>query len=71
MPCVLPDGTVAPVAKRILSMASKERSAEEIADETGVPLFRVRSSIRELLEAGLLEDRGERYRITEKGKEKI
>jgi len=31
----------------------------------------VRSSIRELIEAGLLEDRGERYRITEKGKGKI
>jgi predicted transcriptional regulator len=71
MPCVLPDGTVAPVAKRILSVTSKERSAEEIADETGAPLFRVRSSIRELIEAGLLEDRGERYRITEKGKGKI
>jgi predicted transcriptional regulator len=71
MPCVLPDGSVAPVAKRILSTTLQEKSEEEISKLTGMPIYRVRSSIRELLEAGLMEEKGGKYLTTEKGKEKI
>ncbi len=71
MPCVLPDGSVAPVAKKILSTALQEKSEEEISKLTGIPIYRVRSSIRELLDAGLIEEKGGKYLTTEKGKEKI
>ncbi|MDY6985344.1 MAG: hypothetical protein SVE93_02930 [Candidatus Thermoplasmatota archaeon] len=71
MPCVLPDGSVAPVAKRILATALQEKSEEEISKLTGIPVYRVRSSIRELLDAGFIEEKGGKYLTTEKGKEKI
>lgn len=71
MPCVLPDGSVTPTAKKVLSAALQEKSAEEISELTGMPLFRVRSSIRELLNEGLIEEKGGKYLTTDKGKEKI
>jgi len=70
MPCILPDGSVTETAKKVLS-AAKEKSVEEIAKEAGLPLFRVRSSIRELLDAGFAEQKGEKYLTTEKGEAKI
>jgi len=71
MPCVLPDGSVAPVAKRVLSSAREARSAEDISKDTGLPIYRVRGSIRELMEAGLVEERGGKYQTTEAGRKKI
>jgi len=71
MPCVSPDGSVTESAKKVLSAAAEEKSAEEIAKAAGLPLFRVRSSIRELVDAGLIESRNGTYRTTEQGKVKI
>jgi predicted transcriptional regulator len=42
-------------------------SAEEIAKSTGLPLFRVRSGLRELTQAGLIVERAGKYEITDKG----
>jgi predicted transcriptional regulator len=42
-------------------------SPEEIAKNTGLPLFRVRSSLRELAQAGLADEKGDSYKLTEKG----
>jgi len=70
MPCVLPDGSVTPTAKKVLSTALQEKSAEEISKLTGMPVYRVRSSIRELLNAGLMEEKGGKYLTTDKGKGK-
>jgi Sugar-specific transcriptional regulator TrmB. len=50
---------------------SGEKSAEEIAKAAGLPLFRVRGSVRELVDAGLIESRNGTYRTTEQGKVKI
>jgi predicted transcriptional regulator len=44
---------------------------EEVAKDSGVPLFRARSAIREFVGAGLLEKRGEAYALTPKGIEKM
>jgi predicted transcriptional regulator len=46
-------------------------SAEEIAQKAGLPLFRVRSGLRELTQAGLVTETDGRYKITDKGKELI
>jgi predicted transcriptional regulator len=42
-------------------------AAEEIAKDTGLPLFRVRSGLRELSQAGLADQKEDRYKLSEKG----
>lgn len=42
---------------------------EEIAKDTKLPLFRVRSGLRELTQAGLAKLEYDKYKITEKGEE--
>jgi len=70
MPCILPDGNITDSAKRILS-AARDNSIEEISGEANLPLFRVRSSIRELLDANLIDEKDGRYSTTEEGKNKL
>jgi predicted transcriptional regulator len=43
---------------------------EEVASAVGMPLFRIRSGLREMSEAGLVMPEGEKYRSTELGLEK-
>jgi predicted transcriptional regulator len=43
------------------------KSPEEIVKQTGLPLFRVRSGLRELAQAGLADQKGDSYKLTEKG----
>ena len=54
MACVNPDGTLTASARAILVAVRSSRAADEIASATGLPLFRVRSALRELTEAGLV-----------------
>jgi len=46
-------------------------SPEEIAKDTQLPLFRVRSGLREFTQAGLVSQEGERYELMDKGAELI
>jgi len=46
-------------------------SPEEIAKDAGLPLFRVRSGLRELAQAGLVIQKEDRYNLTEKGAELV
>jgi DNA-binding IclR family transcriptional regulator len=46
-------------------------SPEEIARDTGLPLFRVRGGLRELTQAGLAKQRDDRYELSEKGAELV
>jgi DNA-binding IclR family transcriptional regulator len=46
-------------------------SPEEVASKAGLPLFRVRSGLRELTEAGLVEQKGDKYELSAKGAELI
>jgi len=71
MACVNPDGTLTPSAKAMLSALSSPLAFEEVAESTGLPLFRIRSSIREMLEAGLVEKEEGKYAATKLGREKI
>jgi hypothetical protein len=54
MPCVNPDGSLTESARKILDVLNAPFSPEEIAARTGLPLFRVRSAMREMLEAGVV-----------------
>ena len=71
MACINSDGTISGSAKELLSLISNPYTAEEIAVKLNRPLFKVRSSLRELQEGGLVENSDDKFSITEKGREKL
>jgi predicted transcriptional regulator len=71
MACVSPDGTLTSQARRVLAALRAPRSAEDVATEIDVPLYRVRSSLRELVAAGLLVERDGGYQVSAAGLEKL
>ena len=68
MACINPDGTVSPSARTILRAAETPQTPAELAAITGLPLYRIRSSLRELIQAELLREQDERYETTEAGR---
>jgi predicted transcriptional regulator len=71
MACVNPDGTLSKTAILILESLDSPLTVEEISEKTEVPLFLLRSNMRELVGAGVVKEEGERYAITEQGTEEI
>jgi len=74
MPCVNADGTLTPVAERVLRSLRAPgvmRTADEVAREAAVPLYRSRASLRELEGAGLVVLDGSAYRLTPAGAAKL
>ncbi|MCL5108839.1 MAG: hypothetical protein M1401_08255 [Chloroflexi bacterium] len=56
MPCVRADGEPTRPGMDILrALAAGARTADEVAGESGLPLFRVRGGLRELAEAGFVQ----------------
>ena len=70
MACVNADGTITPTAKALLKSLDTPLGAEDIVARLGSPLFKVRSSLREMLEAGLVVPLGDKYQASEEGKKK-
>jgi hypothetical protein len=69
MPCVSPDGRPTSTGMALLkSLKNGALSPEEITSKTGQPLFRVRSGLRELKNAGFIEEAEDKYRLSETGK---
>jgi len=71
MACINPDGSLTPSALAVLRALETPATPAEIAQKAGLPLFRVRGSLRELVEAGLLAEREGIYSLTPQGREKI
>ncbi|MFP3868703.1 MAG: hypothetical protein ACLFUU_11185 [Desulfobacteraceae bacterium] len=67
MPCIREDGTLSRSGELILLACRNPATPDKVARETGLPLFRIRSAIRELTEVECLEQLEEGYRTTEKG----
>jgi len=68
MACISPDGKPTESGTKMLrALQAGLGSPEEIARDTGLPLFRVRSGLRELTQAGLANQRDDRYELSEKG----
>lgn len=67
MACVNPDGTLTGSAQAILEALRTAGTAEQIAPITGLPLFRVRSALRELVAAGLVVNQEGLYRLAGTG----
>ncbi|MBI5586644.1 MAG: hypothetical protein HY892_22775 [Deltaproteobacteria bacterium] len=71
MACINPDGTVTESAKDMLRALSEPRSPEKVAAIVAQPLFKVRSSLRELAGGGLALEVEGKFTVTAKGREKI
>ena len=71
MACINPDGSLTPSARTVLESLQHPGSLSDIARKTNMPLYRVRMSLRELSEAGLLVETVEGYQATEKGLAKL
>jgi DNA-binding IclR family transcriptional regulator len=68
MACISPDGKPTESgAKMLRALKAKAGSAEEVAQKAGLPLFRVRSGLREFEQAGLASPKGDKYELTPKG----
>jgi len=72
MPCVSPDGKPTSSGMAVLkSLKDGALTPEEIAGKTGQPLFRVRSGLRELKNAGLIEENVDKYALSKNGENTI
>ena len=70
MACVNPNGTVSASARQMLKALQEPMTPEQAAALAGQPLFKVRSSLRELLQAGFVAQTGDLYQTTEEGLKK-
>jgi DNA-binding IclR family transcriptional regulator len=72
MACISPDGKPSESGNKMLRALKAGLGApEEVAKESGLPLFRVRSGLRELTEAGLAKQKDDKFELSEKGAELI
>lgn len=71
MGCINPDGTLSTVARTVLTLLHAPHTAETAAAATGLPLYRVRATIRETGRANLIEPVGEAWRLTPLGEEAL
>ncbi|MCS6831028.1 MAG: hypothetical protein RMM08_08395 [Armatimonadota bacterium] len=71
MACISANGTLTESARRMLQTLQSPVTPEEVAQATSLPLFRVRSGLRELAQAGLVEEKGGLYTLTEAGRQKL
>jgi len=72
MACIGSDGkpTISGI-KVLRTLDSGHNNPEEIAKGSGLPLFRVRSGLRQMVEASLVSRNDDIYTITAKGKSLI
>ncbi len=68
MACINSSGELSPTAKKILAVLEQPARPEEVARTTGLPLFRIRSGLREMKQAGLVEERSGAYAISATGR---
>lgn len=71
MGCIQPDGLLTRCGEAVLLAAWKPATLEDVAKECRVPMFRVRSAMREFFQAGLVERKGDFYVITAEGVKKL
>ncbi|MGQ9788082.1 MAG: hypothetical protein ACUVQM_02020 [Candidatus Hadarchaeaceae archaeon] len=67
MACISPDGKPTESGRKLLLAVSVYRTPEEVAEKTKLPLFRVRSGLRELVEAGFVREEQGKYMMTDSG----
>lgn len=69
MPCVSPDGKPTDSGMNMLrAVGGGKQTPEDIVAETGMPMYRVRSGLREMVEAGFLVQSDETLSLSEQGR---
>jgi DNA-binding IclR family transcriptional regulator len=70
MPCISPDGK--PTKSGMTTLSAIKNGAltpKAVSEQTGQPLFKVRSGLRELAKVGLVEQKDENYKLTPKAEQ--
>ena len=68
VPCVSPDGKPTKSGIATLSaLKSGTSTANAVSEVTGQPLFKVRSGLRELVNAGFVKQVDDNYQLTPEG----
>ena len=68
MACVNASGEISEPARQILSAMMEPASLPQVAVQTGLPLYRIRSATRELSEAGFAVESENGWKTTETGR---
>ncbi len=71
MSCINSDGTLTKTAEKVISGMQKPSKDAEIAAQIEFPVYLVRSSLRQLIELGLVNEEDGQYALTELGHEKL
>jgi DNA-binding IclR family transcriptional regulator len=68
MPCVSADGKPTKSGIEMLSaLKSGASTPDALSGATGMPMFRVRSGLRQLVNAGLVKQVDDKYQLTPEG----
>ena len=67
MACLPSDDILGSTGVSVLLTLTIATTLEDVAQQTGLPLFRVRGTVRRLLEAGLTNQVGQMFEITPAG----
>ncbi len=71
MACINPDGTLTDAAVTLMSLIADHHSLEEVALISDIPLYLVRATARDLVNAGLSVERDNLYYLTDDGTERL
>jgi len=71
MACINSDGTLTDAAVTMMTAVADHHSLDEIASITDIPLYLVRATARDLVNAGLALERDGLYYLTEDGAERL
>lgn len=68
MACISASGELTDSARKLLAALDIATTTDQVATHTGLPLYRVRSGLREMAKAGLVEINDGTYGITALGR---
>ena len=71
MVCLPSDDILGSTGVSVLLTLTASSTLEDVAQRTGLPLFRVRGTVRRLMEAGLTHQVDGMYQITAAGMEQL
>jgi predicted transcriptional regulator len=71
MACINPDGTLTPAAQAVITALKTPCTPAELTQVTSLPVYRIRSTIRELNEAGLVLEANGKYQLTNTGMKRL
>ena len=63
MACLPSDDILGSTGVSVLHTLTAPSTLEDVAQKTGLPLFRVRGTVRRLMEAGLVQEAGLRQKV--------